>query len=455
MSARKERGQRRRMGVGLQSAEVGGGVASVARLAGRAAMDVFVTRGARGRQTGEPHRDRRPCSRRPRRTGGCRALVAARAGEGGVSPREREPGRRGVVERRLLERLRRVAGAAVLLELSGVDIGVAVAARLRLEVNLCWRLDVAGRTGCGDVGSLQRKRCARMVELPGLPRVGGMAGRAVRSERLAVRLVMAVGAGAELQAPVDLVDVALRAVDRPVAAGQREPGLRVIELPSGVGKRRGRRVARRTGRPERALVRVLMARHARRTRVQERPRLVTPRAVARERRMAAFKREPGFCRMVEALDVEPSEVCSDSAVFGVAPLAVPWDIAVNASSPGNPLCDGLVAGQALCRGQRPARLVALLAVGEPFELRMGLRERSRRDERADLRLRRRRGGRPENGPNDCRDHERGRMPRAMNHAPSPARRGGAGRKSTDEYGNPVTAFANGMPGQRRGCQHST
>ena len=156
--------------------------------------------------------------------------------------------------------------------------------------------------------------------------------RAVRSECLPVRLAVAVGAGAELEAAVDLVDVALRAVDRSVGAGQREPGFRVIELLSRVGERRGRRVACRAGRPERALVRVLMARHARRARIQERPRLVTPRTVAGKRGMAAIQREPGLHSMVECLDVEPSDVHRGTAMFSVALLAGSRDIAVNASS---------------------------------------------------------------------------------------------------------------------------
>ena len=238
--------------------------------------------------------------------------------------------RRGVVERRLLERHRGMAGAAVLLELSRVHVGVAVAARLRLETDLCRRLDVTGRTRRGGVDAVQRKRGARMVEVPGLPGIGRVALGAVRPEGLPVRFAVAVGARAGLEAPEDLVDVALRAVDRSVRAGQRETRFRVIELLPRVGKRRGRGVARRTGRPERALVGVLMARHARRARVQEGPGLVTPRTIAGKRGMAAVQREPGFRRMVELLDVERPEIRGESAVFGVAPFAAPGDVAVNA-----------------------------------------------------------------------------------------------------------------------------
>ena len=88
--------------------------------------------------------------------------------------------------------------------------------------------------------------------------------------------------------------------------------------------------------------------------------------------MTAVQRIAGLRRVVEALDIERPEVSRDSAVFGVASFAFPGDIAVNASSPRHPLSDRFVAAQALRRGERAAGLMALLAIGDPFELRVGL-----------------------------------------------------------------------------------
>jgi hypothetical protein len=106
--------------------------------------------------------------------------------------------------------------------------------------------------------------------------------------------------------------------------------------------------------------------------------------------MAAIQRKPGLHGMVECVDVEPSDVHRGSAMFSVALLAVPRHIAVNTSSPRNSLGDGLMAGEAFRRGESAARLVALLAVGQPFELRVSFRERSRRDQGPDLCIRGRR-----------------------------------------------------------------
>ena len=122
---------------------------------------------------------------------------------------------------------------------------------------------------------------------------------------------------------------------------------------------------------------------------QKRPLLVAGRAAPGDVRMLAVKRETGDTRVVEGRGIEGTKVGIDAGVLGVARLARSLDIFVDTDMPGHAVGHWLVTGQTFGRRHLLALFVTLLAVREPFEIRMRLGEAARGQEAAELCLCRR------------------------------------------------------------------
>jgi len=227
---------------------------------------------------------------------------------------------------------------------------------------------------------------ARLVvlDLPArLEAVGRVAGGA-DAERLLVRVLVAVVAGAELRDPVVGRLVTRRARGGGVGSGQRIGGLRMVEGLDGLLEGHRRRVAAGAVRPEPALVHVVVARRAGGPGGQERAALVAGLAPGGQRRVLAVEGEPGLLEVVELLRVEGTQLRLHAGVLDVAGDAVALDVAVHALLRRDPLGNRLVAGEALLGRDLAARLVALLAVVEAFELRVRLRELAGRNQVAEV-----------------------------------------------------------------------
>ncbi len=253
----------------------------------------------------------------------------------------------------------------------------------------------------GGVLAEQRKLRPRVIEAIGLPAVRRVAGRAGRRDRAGlVRAGVAAGTRRERHPGEGRPLVARRAGGRAVSTGEPEPGQVVIEgLPGGL-EVDGRGVALRAVDAESSLVDVLMARRTGRPRVEERSALVAGLALRGHRGVLAVQREARDGRVVEVRLIERPQLRVPARVFRVALDAVGRHVAMDAELPAHPVGHRLVAAQAPLGRDLPAPLVALLAVGEAFQIRVGLRQWPRRDERPELRLRPR-GGSCEH---TCRDH---------------------------------------------------
>ena len=321
----------------------------------------------------------RPCRR------GARGDVARRALRRRVPAGQGELRLHGVVEGNAPEGLLVVAAGAVLLELAPVRVLVARGAGPRLQPDLRRRLLVAG--GAWNLGVPAPEREGRLAVVD-LHRPEGrrlVARGAVRSERLLVRVLVAVGAGRELHAAEDAVGVALGAGHLRVGTGQRVFRLPVVERPARFLESDGRRVTGDARRPEGSLVRVGVAGDARGRELQEGARLVARRALLRERRVLAVEREAGFLRVLEALRLERTQLPVAPRVLGVAGGALVLHVPVDALLLRDPGADVLVAREAAVRRDLVSLLVALLAVLQPVELRVGGGKRTGRHEVAQLR----------------------------------------------------------------------
>jgi hypothetical protein len=84
--------------------------------------------------------------------------------------------------------------------------------------------------------------------------------------------------------------------------------------------------------------------------------------------MQTVEREAGFLEVVEIGCVERSDVGVTTGVLDVAHHAVIGDVAVDSALGGDALGHRFVAAQTLLGGDALARFVALLAVGDAFEL---------------------------------------------------------------------------------------
>ena len=382
-----------RAGVGERGhRERRGRVTALARPAQRTLVDVGVARQALGLQP--PELDGRGRARRGRR-GAARLLVARHARGGGVFSRQCKLRLRGVVERRALEGSDGVAGAAVGRERAAVDVPVAARAAGGVGAGLHRRLRVARGAGHGGVSALERVARPRVVDPGGLPCRSGVAGRAVGSEALPVGIGVTIGAGAELEVLVRLLDVALGAGDGTVRARERKWRGAVVERLRCRSERRGGAVAARTVGAEHPEVDVLVARGALRTSGQVGARRVALGAVAGDPGVPSVERVTGLGGVVESTRIERAQLGVGAGVLDVTGDAVVGDVAVDALPGSHALADRQVAGEAPRGRDLLAGLVALLAVLQPFELGMCRRERARRDEGAELLggRRRRAGGR--------------------------------------------------------------
>jgi hypothetical protein len=282
-----------------------------------------------------------------------------------------------------------------------------------------------------------------VIHLPCRPGVVGVAGGAVGPERRPVRGAVAVGARRELQAGEGALDVAARAVDLAVRPGEGKAGAGVVEGAAGRGELHRRRVTRGAGGPQRPLVGVGVARGARGAQRQERPGLVAAGALARQRGVEAVEGELSLLSVIEVRRVEGAQLGVKAGVLGVAPDTLVGDVAVHTLACRDPIGDRFVAREALRGGHLAARLVTLLAVGDPLERRVRARQRPRRHERADLRLRRGRDQQDEEQPQRTpRTPRKTRVTRVHVEAPAvfgrsatqwPTRGEGAGTASASKH----------------------
>ena len=197
--------------------------------------------------------------------------------------------------------------------------------------------------------------------------------------------------------------------------------------------------------PERSLVRVRVAGDARRRRVQERPRLVALRA-ARQRRVPAVERRSRSRPRGRTSSV------SNGRSSASTPSCSTWHVAHSSvTSRCTPFfCairsrDRLVAREALRGRDLPARLVARLALRQPFErARAPSTSGPGRGQRAELRhaaTGRRRQGEQRRAGEHADDRSRRRADR----------RGRSGRRSRDASAHGVTRRATASsPGTARG-----
>jgi hypothetical protein len=90
--------------------------------------------------------------------------------------------------------------------------------------------------------------------------------------------------------------------------------------------------------------------------------------------MAPAQREPRLGRVVESPRVERPQISVNTLVLNVAVGAFPGNVPVHASLRANPVSDGLVTRQAEIRRDLPVRSMATLALANPVERGVGLRE---------------------------------------------------------------------------------
>jgi hypothetical protein len=278
-----------------------------------------------------------------------------------------------------------MAGDAVLLELAPMGVRVADRALIALQLYLDGRLDVARRAFELGVPALQRESCPGVVDLLRLEGIGQVAACAVRTERLLVRVGMAVRARLERDSLELSILVTLRAVGRDVRSGQREGRPLVVERLAGKTERVLHIVASGAIVPEDALVHILVATRAGRARIQERTALVARHAVRRQLLVLTLDREPGLRLVIDLLRIEVAQLRIGPHVLHVTGDTVVLHIAVDSLLRLDSLRYRPVTGKAASSRDLPALLVALLTVLDAFERGMRLGERPRRDKRSQLR----------------------------------------------------------------------
>jgi hypothetical protein len=90
--------------------------------------------------------------------------------------------------------------------------------------------------------------------------------------------------------------------------------------------------------------------------------------------------------VIERLLIERAELAVRPGMLDVARHAVALDVAVDADAPRDAVGDRLMARETLVGHHAAPTLVAFLAARDALQIRVRLRQRTRRDERAQLRV---------------------------------------------------------------------